>query len=381
LEEFLQFVSGIFTISMMTNNRNIKLIAFHLPQFHPIPENNEWWGNGFTEWTNVSKAKPLFKGHHQPNIPADLGFYDLRIEESRIGQAELAREYGITGFCFWHYWFAGKRILEKPFNEILKTGKPDFPFCLGWANASWTGIWYGAKDRMLIEQTYPGKEDFIKHFYEVLPAFRDNRYITYKNRPIFVIHRAVDIPDSILFTETWRELASKEGLPGIHFVANLRTKDSYFDFEKNGYDACIWENPTKMIALSNQKSKIKNQILERVRGKLNKKLNIGPVVYEYRDVINYAFDEKEKINNNYPCVCPNWDNTPRSGRNGLVLQGSTPELFEKHFINAIDIVRSKPEEDRFIFIKSWNEWAEGNYLEPDLRFGRKYLEVIKNNLV
>ena len=358
----------------------VKLIAFHLPQFHPIPENNEWWGNGFTEWTNVGKAKPMFKGHHQPNIPADLGFYDLRVEESRIEQAELAREYGITGFCFWHYWFAGKRILEKPFNEILKTGKPDFPFCLGWANASWTGIWYGAKDRMLIEQTYPGNEDYTKHFYEVLPAFQDNRYVRYKNRPLFILHRAVDVPDNNQFTDIWRELAHKEGLPGIHFVANLRTKDSYFDFEKNGYDACIWENPTKMIALSNQKSKIKDKILERVRGKINKKLNNGPTVYEYRDVIKYAFDEKEKINNNYPCVCPNWDNTPRSGRNGLVLQGSTPELFEKHFINAINIVRNKPEEDKFIFIKSWNEWAEGNYLEPDLRFGRKYLEVIKNNL-
>jgi hypothetical protein len=233
----------------------------------------------------------------------------------------------------------------------------------------------------LIEQTYPGKDDYIKHFYEVLPAFRDKRYLRYKNQPIFVIHRAVDIPDSKVFTDIWRELALKEGLEGIHFVANLRTKDEYFDFETNGYNACIWENPTKMIALANQKSNIKNKILERVKSKLSKSINTGPAVYNYADVIKYAFNEKEYLFNNYPCVCPNWDNTPRSGKMGLVLNNTSPELFEKHLKEALNIVENKSTDDKIIFIKSWNEWAEGNYLEPDLRFGKKYLEVIKKNIL
>lgn len=139
---------------------NVRAIAFYLPQFHPIPENDEWWGKGFTEWTNTAKAKPLFPGHYQPHVPADLGFYDLRLTEARVAQAEMAAEYGIEGFCYWHYWFAGKRLLEHPFNEVMQSGKPDFPFCLGWANDTWSGIWHGAPNRVLIEQTYPGLEDY-----------------------------------------------------------------------------------------------------------------------------------------------------------------------------------------------------------------------------
>jgi len=150
-----------------------RLIAFYLPQFHPIPENDNWWGKGFTEWTNVAKARPLFRKHYQPHVPADLGFYDLRLPEVRAAQAVMARSVGIEGFCYWHYWFAGKRLLERPFNEVLKSGEPDFPFCLGWANQTWTGIWHGAPNRILIEQTYPGRADYEKHFHALLEAFHD----------------------------------------------------------------------------------------------------------------------------------------------------------------------------------------------------------------
>ena len=159
------------------NHTTPRLIAYYLPQYHPIPENDGWWGRGFTEWTNVAKARPLFRGHYQPHIPADLGFYDLRLPEVRQAQAELARQAGIEGFCYWHYWFAGKRLLERPFNEVLASGKPDFPFCLAWANATWTGIWYDAPDRILMEQTYPGQDDHKAHFNALLPAFLDERYI------------------------------------------------------------------------------------------------------------------------------------------------------------------------------------------------------------
>ena len=164
-----------------------RLIAFHLPQFHPIPENDEWWGKGFTEWTNTGKAKPLFPGHDQPKVPTDLGYYDLRLPEARKAQADLARKYGVEGFCYYHYWFGGKRLLERPVNEIIASGEPDFPFCLCWANESWTGIWHGAPRRMLMEQTYPGEADHRAHFEYLLTAFRDKRYITVDGRPRFVI--------------------------------------------------------------------------------------------------------------------------------------------------------------------------------------------------
>ena len=169
-------------------NNKPRLIAFYLPQFHPIPENDEWWGRGFTEWTNVAKAVPLFRGHYQPHFPADLGFYDLRVPEVREAQAAMAKAYGIEGFCYYHYWFGhGRRLLERPFNEVLSSGKPDFPFCLCWANDTWTGIWHGAPNKVLIEQRYPGVEDYKAHFYALLDAFRDPRYMTVDGKKIFII--------------------------------------------------------------------------------------------------------------------------------------------------------------------------------------------------
>ena len=195
-----------------------RLIAFYLPQFHPIPENDLWWGRGFTEWTNVAKARPLYRGHYQPRIPADLGFYDLRVPETRAAQAALARSAGIEGFCYWHYWFAGKRILERPFNEVLRLKEPDFPFCLGWANHSWTGIWHGAPNKTLIEQTYPGREDYERHFYAVLEAFHDPRYIRVRGKPLFVICRPTELPCADEFIGLWHHLAVRNGLAGVHFA-------------------------------------------------------------------------------------------------------------------------------------------------------------------
>jgi lipopolysaccharide biosynthesis protein len=192
-----------------------RLIAFYLPQFHPIPENDAWWGPGFTEWTNVAKARPLYKGHKQPRLPADLGFYDLRLPETRERQADMARDAGIEGFCYWHYWFGGgRRILERVFDEVLASGKPNYPFCLAWANHSWSGVWQGMPKNVLIEQTYPGPADFQAHFHAVLPAFRDPRYLTVGGKPIFLVFSALDLPDTKEFTDLWNELALKAGLPG-----------------------------------------------------------------------------------------------------------------------------------------------------------------------
>jgi lipopolysaccharide biosynthesis protein len=352
----------------------VRVIAFYLPQFHPIPENDEWWGTGFTEWTNVAKAKAMFRGHYQPRIPADLGFYDLRVPETRQAQAEMAREYGIEGFCYWHYWFAGRRLLERPFTEVLKSGEPDFPFCLGWANDSWTGIWHGAPDRILIEQTYPGDEDFIAHFEAVLSAFEDPRYLRIDGKPLFYVYKPRSIPNVRRLAELWRELAHRAGLPGLYLVGEGGT---FWDPIEWGFDAVLdsglpprkkwepWSRPVAKVALE----------LRKWKGL--------PSIYDYAEVCEEIIREQFRGPTNkhrHPCLIPNWDNSPRSGRNAVILHGSTPELFRRQVRLALDLIESVPIGRRIVFIKSWNEWAEGNHLEPDLRFGRGYLEALRREL-
>src|SRR5215471_7891415 len=207
-------------------NKKARVIAFYLPQYHPIPENDEWWGKGFTEWTNTAKAKPMFRGHYQPHVPADLGFYDLRVPETREAQAAMARRSGIEGFCYYHYWFAGRRILERPFNEVLHSGVPDFPFCLCWANQTWSGIWHGAPNRVLIEQTYPGRVDHEAHFRTLLPVFADPRYIRVDDKPIFLIHRPAELPDTAATLALWRDMAADAGLGGLHIAGASFSQDS-----------------------------------------------------------------------------------------------------------------------------------------------------------
>ncbi len=343
-----------------------RLIAFYLPQFHPIPENDEWWGAGFTEWTNVAKAKPLFAGHQQPNFPADLGFYDLRVSESRIAQAELARQYGIEGFCYWHYWFGGKRLLERPFTEVLKSGSPDFPFCLAWANHTWSGIWHGCPDRILIEQTYPGVEDFTAHFYAMFDAFRDPRYMKIDGRNIFCVYRPFDLQEPKLFIQTWRRLAAKERVPGFYFIAIVEYP---WKIPKDGYDACTTNPPVSMLPYEGIKP-INDKISLALQGGDSKL----PQIYSYETFVRNAFPEKTRRVEFYPCVVPNWDNTPRSGVNGFVLIDSTPELYAQHLREAVGLVADRSQDQRVVFIKSWNEWAETNYLEPDLKWGKAYLE-------
>lgn len=353
--------------------KKARLIALYLPQFHPIPENNDWWGTGFTEWTNTAKAKPLFIGHQQPNLPADLGFYDLRVPESREAQAELAREYGIEGFCYWHYWFgSGRRLLERPFSEVVKSGKPDFPFCLAWANHTWSGIWHGCPDRILIEQTYPGKDDIVAHFYAMLESFRDPRYMKIDGKCIFSVYKPKDLKEPRLFMDTWRELAVKEGLGGFHFIAMI---DHPWEPPDDGYDTFTTNPPVAMVA--RQDVRPLNEEIEKEALKwrfFSKEKPQLPQIYSYESFVANAFPEKVRRPDFHPCVVPNWDNTPRSGLNGFVLHGSTPELYGRHLAEAVSLVVERPADERLIFVKSWNEWAETNYLEPDLRWGHRYLE-------
>ena len=310
--------------SSMSLPKQARAIAFYLPQFHPIPENDSWWSKGFTEWTNVAKARPLFKGHDQPRVPADLGFYDLRISETRAAQAALARQHGIEGFCYWHYWFSGKRLLERPFREVLELGEPDFPFCLAWANESWTGVWNGEPNKILLEQTYPGDQDYVRHFNSVLPAFCDERYIRVDRKPLFVVYMPQLIPDPQRFTSLWNELAIKAGLEGIYFVGIV---DHLWD-ETPGFDGYTYHLPgTFLNAMSTGNGR---QIAKRRNGTLLGRSR-SPLLANYSEVVANALKAIQFGPAHYPSVLPNWDSTPRHGLNGLVLQESTPERFRDHF--------------------------------------------------
>jgi lipopolysaccharide biosynthesis protein len=357
----------------------VRAIAFYLPQYHPIPENDAWWGKGFTEWTNVTKAKPLFPGHRQPNLPADLGFYDLRLPEVREKQAQLARQAGIEGFCYWHYWFGnGRKILERPIAEVLADGRPDFPFCLCWANGSWSGIWHGASDRILMQQQYPGTKDYEAFFYDTLPAFRDHRYITVAGCPLFIIYDPSDIPDLAVFIEVFRRLAKAEGLKGLYLMG----LDDRLDYNRLGLDGIAPNLPAgywgKIPYEKGILKKLRRQIQYRRRHIAQHWLK-QPRVYPFFDfMLNQPVGLLAE--NEHTTVLPNWDNTPRSGTKGLVLQGATPYLFGQYLQKAIQRMQHKPNEKRLLFIKSWNEWAEGNYLEPDQTFGHGWLEACRQKL-
>ena len=351
-----------------------KIIAFYLPQYHPTLHNDEWWGKGFTEWTNVAKAKPLFHGHYQPKIPADLGFYDLRLPEVRQQQAELAREAGINGFCYYEYWFGnGHEELERPFKEVVEMGKPDFPFCLCWANESWYKKFWnndGAviDKKVLAEQIYPGDEDIKLHFYARLNAFRDPRYMKHEGKLIYLIYKPLEHPEVERFMQVWQQLAKKNGLPEFYFVAfSFMADKEGEDILSRGFDAIVSCRYNKNLFhnISWAIRKIKSIILHR------------PRTNSYKKTWPTLIGNKERYNNQYlPVMMPNWDHTPRSGVKGDLFVGSTPQEFEKHCKDVLSAVNKK--DNKLIFIKSWNEWGEGNYMEPDLRYGKGYIHALRN---
>jgi len=353
-----------------------RAIAFYLPQYHPIPENDEWWGKDFTEWTNVRKAVPLFRRHLQPKQPGELGYYDLRDESARIAQTDLARSAGIEGFCYWHYWFAGERLLERPFAEVLASGKPDFPFCMGWANESWAGVWHGNPDQILKLQTYPGPVDEQRHFDMLEPAFHDPRYLQIDGKPIFYVYKPASIPECRKFVDHWQNLAIKSGLKGVYFIGeDLHLDSNPWDYSANGFDAISANSPgTAFLRLAKKRFQLR-YLLPRLRHKFQN----HPVLHKYNDFI-----EHNKVHPNhddfYPSVVPNWDNSPRVGRNGFILSGSTPALFKQQLQYAAQQVSHRPEDHRVVFVKSWNEWAEGNYLEPDQESGHAYMQACKDVL-
>lgn len=357
-----------------------RVIAMYLPQYHPIPENDKYWGKGFTEWTNVAKAKPLFHGHYQPHIPADLGFYDLRLPEVREFQADLARDAGIEGFCYYHYWFGnGKMLLQRPFEEVLRLKKPDFPFCLCWANHDWTTkTWVKGSaivnNTMIAEQKYLGKHDDIKHFEYCLPAFKDPRYIKIDKKPIFVIYDPVNFRNVDKFMQCWNELALQNGMDGIYFIgmkgSRLSSYKTIIDLGFNGVcNNNRWEAEAKATG---------SHIKRRLQTLLGWHLGLSLMKFDYGSVVKNYNTQENKIENCYPVITPGFDRTPRAGKRASIYINSTPEKFKKHVRDICNSIMEKTYDHRLIFLIAWNEWGEGNYMEPDLKWGHGYLEALKS---
>lgn len=357
-----------------------RIIAYYLPQFHPIPENDSWWGKDFTEWTNVRKAKALFKGHNQPKIPSELGYYDLRLPEVRELQAQLAREAGVEGFCYWHYWFGGKgrQLLNGIIDEVHQTGKPDFPFCLGWANESWKAkLWRnnGLGDKLLMEQRYGGEEDYRAHFDYVKELFKNPRYIRVDGKPFFLLYKPNQFQDIANFIALWNKWIQEEGIAeGVYFVANLDQQDQREKWINIGFSAVTPSFMQRLRSKYMQKPAWQKFLLRRYRACFN-----CPVCYDVemvnRLIVDKAYDCREDV---IPMLFPQWDHTPRSGSMGDLIKGANPESFRAQAEMVLKLVAEK--KNSLVMLKSWNEWGEGNYMEPDTTFGRGFINALKSAL-
>jgi lipopolysaccharide biosynthesis protein len=342
---------------------DVRLLAFYLPQFHPISENDAWWGEGFTEWVNVRRAKPNFVGHYQPHVPTELGYYDLRDPRTREAQAELARAHGIHGFCYYHYWFDGRRLLNHPFDEVVRSRRPDFPFCVCWANENWTRRWDGGNDELLIAQSY-SLENERRLIAELLPLFRDPRYVRINERPLLLVYRANLLPEPRRATDTFRSAARAAGelepyLAMMHFPGLPRPLDW-------GFDAAV-EFPPHSMEVATLTTHIE---------RLNP--NFVGEVWDYVSSARYAMERPLPGFPFFRGVMVGWDNTPRLQNNGHVFVNSHPQNYRRWLTAMIaQTRRAKPPGERIVFINAWNEWAEGCYLEPDHQFGRGYLEATR----
>jgi lipopolysaccharide biosynthesis protein len=361
----------------LMRTKSVRAIAFFLPQFHPIPENDAWWGKGFTEWTNVAKAQPLFEGHYQPHLPADLGFYDLRLPETREAQAALARQHGVYGFCYYHYWFHGKRLLERPVNEILGSSRPDFPFCLCWANESWSRCWNGQDNDVLLKQTYSANDD-LQHIRSLLPKFRDPRYIKVDGKPLFLIYRIAHLPEPAETVRRWRDEVAKAGLPGI-YLANVESfAGDHAVAPKLGLDAAVEFAPDWHCLPPRRRPAWWSRFSLRRRAARMLRDNY---VSEYGSLVDRMLRKPDADYLRYRCVTPMWDNSARRGRSAAIFVDSTPERYGQWLAATVDAFPPPSREENFVFINAWNEWAEGNHLEPCQKWGRAYLEATKKALV
>lgn len=361
----------------------LRAIALYLPQFHPTPENDRWWGKGFTEWANVAKAHPLFPGHYQPHLPADLGFYDLRLPEARTAQAELAATYGLSGFCYYHYWFHGRRLLGRPFDEVLTSRAPALPFCLCWANESWTRRWDGRSGEILVQQEYSSADDSA-HIEYLLSVFADDRYLKVHGRPLFLVYRAELLPDARKTTDTWRERASTAGFAGLYLVA-VEGHKAISDPISLGFDATVefapdWRVLTRASPLPADDS-LGARLLRRLGRRAGSTRTQSFKVYRYQDLVDLMLAKPAPPHKRFRCVAPGWDNSARWGQRALVFHDSTPEAYGQWLRQVIETTcRDYQSDERIVFVNAWNEWAEGAHLEPDQRWGVRYLEETEQAL-
>jgi hypothetical protein len=330
---------------------DVRALAFYLPQFHPTEENDAWWGRGFTEWTNVTKARPLFRGHHQPHLPADLGFYDLRLSETREAQAAMAGAHGVGGFCYYHYWFHGRRVLHRPLEEVLASGRPDFPFCLCWANESWTRRWDGRGGEVLLDQAY-SPEDDEAHIRYLLRCFADPRYVTVDRRPLFLVYRAELLPEPRRTTDLWRERAHAAGLPGL-FLAAVEGHTGGLDPKDLGFDATVEFAPDWRMLDQAPRLHAEPRPLRWLRRLARR--NTGPAlrIHRYDDLARLMVAKPPRGHTHFRCVTPAWDNTARQGGRGLALVGSTPERYGAWLADVVAATRQEHHgEERLLFINA-----------------------------
>ena len=351
-----------------------KLIAIYLPQYHEIEENNKWWGKGHTEWTSCKKAKRLFKDHYQPRIPLNNNYYDLTDREAQLEQVKLAKQNGIYGFCYYHYWFEGKMLLEKPMENMLHDKEIDMPFCISWANHTWTNSINKRGRKVLIEQTYGDKEDWENHFNYLKKFFKDKRYIRVNDKPVMVIYNAKDIECWEEMKSTWDEMAVNEGFKGIHYVNTLKDEQDIDYSNKYRFDAQFEYQPTFALR---KRNKLEYNLWYYLKRILYKDFIDKPCICNYDRVWRNVIDNTPSNDIvTYLGSYSDWDTTARWGNKGIVHKGANPQKFKKYLKQQI--TRSKTmNESEFIFITAWNEWSEGAYLEPDEKYKYKYLEVIK----
>ncbi len=356
----------------MTGADRIRTVAFYLPQYHPVPENDEWWGPGFTDWVNVARARPQFRGHQQPHEPADLGYYDLRVPEVRAAQAELAAAHGLDAFCYYHYWFSGRRLLERPFHEVLERGEPDFPFLLCWANEPWTRAWDGKTSSVLLPQTYSAEDD-VAHLRWLAEAFADDRYLRIDGKPVFLVYRAFHLPDPVATTDRWRAEASRLGIGDLYLCSMQTGPGERHPPSTLGFDAAVQFAPFYGLTPRAGTQRATHALSRRLGvASRSTRFRIG----SYEAIVEQHLAAEPVEYRRYPCITPGFDNSPRRpDRGATILAGSTPEKYERWLRATVERFRPPSAEENLVFVNAWNEWAESNHLEPDRRWGRGYLDA------
>lgn len=358
----------------------MKVMCMYLPQFHTFPENDEWWGKGYTEWVAVKRAKPLFKGHNEPRIPLDDRYYDLSEETGATlkWQAQIAKKYGIYGFSIYQYYFNGKTLMAKPLEILRDNPDIDIHYNICWANETWTRTWYGLSNQILIEQTYGDEDDWNKYFDYLLTFFKDERYIKVDNKPVFQIYKTFDIPCLKEMLELFNRRARQEGFDGIFVIsgktaAGVETRenlvDGYYFFEPGYTLKNDFSTFGKLVYnIGTSLRSIRNKLIGAKKGYiLERRISAKQIL---NSIVKRDYDENE-----FPGIIPDWDNTPRRDYKGLVYTGTNPEMFEK----MLRVLKEKKKSSKydFVYINAWNEWGEGAYLEPDTANGYAYLEAVK----